>query len=359
MRIQLCLLLAASALTACGDDVESTQPTVGKITASVYASGVIESSDQYQVNATVGGQVLSVAVEAGDTVRKGDALFVISSAATQLQAENAQLAAEFAALNTSGDRLNELKNNIAIARSKAANDSILWVRQQSLWNQKIGSKVELEQRALAYETSASNHKAAVYRYQELKKQYDFAAAQARKQLAISKTIAQDYTVRAQADGRVYAVFATVGQVVNAQVPLAVMGSTDRFVARLQIDENDITRIRPQQRVLLTMDSYEGQVFEAVVDKIDPLMNERSRTFAVEAAFTQRPPVLYPNLTTEANIVIVEKEKALTIPRTYLLRDSFVVLENEEQRRVTTGLKDLQQVEILSGLRPGETILKPQ
>lgn len=356
MKALFFLSLPLLLFNACQPEVEKTQPRVEKITSSVYASGVIKSIGQYQVFSTTGGLIQTVAVRAGDIVKKGDPLFIIRHEASQLQAENARLSADFAVLNTRGDRLRELEGSIALARTKASSDSMLLVRQQALWAQQIGSKVELEQRELAYQTSVSNHRAAVLRYQEAKKQYDFAAAQAQKQVSISNTLAQDYTVRAQADGRVYTVYKSVGEVVNAQVPLAVVGSADGFIAELQIDENDITRIRPQQRVLLTMDSYEGEVFEAVVDNIDPLMNERTRTFSVEVSFTKRPPTLYPNLTVEANIVISEKEDALTIPRAYLVQDSFVVLENEEERRVIIGLKDYRKVEILEGLQPNETII---
>jgi hypothetical protein len=87
------------------------------------------------------------------------------------------------------------------------------------------------------------------------------------------------------------------------------------------------------------------------------MNERSRTFTVVAEFTKKPPVLYPNLSTEANIIILSREKALTIPRSFLMQDSLVMLENKQTRKVETGLKDYLKVEILSGLSADETILK--
>ena len=88
------------------------------------------------------------------------------------------------------------------------------------------------------------------------------------------------------------------------------------------------------------------------------MNELSRTFTVVADFVQKPPTLYPNLSTEANIVIQTKEKAMTIPRTYLVGDSLVILADNSKRKVETGLKDYLKVEITSGLSAGETILKP-
>ena len=107
-----------------------------------------------------------------------------------------------------------------------------------------------------------------------------------------------------------------------------------------------------------MDSYKGQVFEAIVTKIEPLMNEQSRSFTVNAQFISKPAVLYPNLSAEANIVINTKERALTIPRNYLIGDSVVLVNKDERRRVNVGLRDYQKVEILSGLSASEVIYKP-
>jgi len=358
LRYLTVFLLAWLPFSACKHQPEKVLPRLERITESVYASGIIKSKNQYQVFSTVGGLIQKILVKEGDVVKKGDALFVVQNETSRLSAENAKLAADFADFNTTGDRLRELKGAIETARSKMLNDSLLLLRQRGLWAQQIGSKVELEQRELAYIGSANNYDAAVLRYKDLQKQLKFAAAQSQKLLSISKTVAQDYTVRSQTDGRVYSISREAGEIVNTQTPVAVIGDADQFVAELQIDESDIVRILPKQRVLLTLDSYKGQVFEAVVSKIDPIMNERSRTFTVEAEFTQKPAVLYPNLTAEANIVIQEKEKAMTIPRTFLVGDSLVVLENKEKRRVVVGLKDYQKAEILSGLSPNETILNP-
>jgi hypothetical protein len=88
------------------------------------------------------------------------------------------------------------------------------------------------------------------------------------------------------------------------------------------------------------------------------MNDRSKSFTVEATFVTKPATLFPNLTTETNIVIQTKEKALLIPRNYLLDDDHVLMQNKEKRKITTGLKDYQQVEILGGLTASDIILKP-
>jgi multidrug efflux pump subunit AcrA (membrane-fusion protein) len=89
------------------------------------------------------------------------------------------------------------------------------------------------------------------------------------------------------------------------------------------------------------------------------MNERSKSFTVEAEFVSRPATLYPNLTVEANIVLQAKPRALTIPRVYLVNDSTVIFKDGNPRRVLIGLKDYQRVEIISGLDTSDLILRPQ
>ena len=65
--------------------------------------------------------------------------------------------------------------------------------------------------------------------------------------------------------------------------------------------------------------------------------------------------LYPNLTAEANIIIQTKKQAITIPKTYLIDNSYVLVDGDERRKVKIGLLDYQKVEILEGLKAGETI----
>ena len=89
------------------------------------------------------------------------------------------------------------------------------------------------------------------------------------------------------------------------------------------------------------------------------MDERSRTFKIEAHFTNPPQKLYPNLTAEANIIIQIKKNAITIPKAYLIQGKYVLVNKDEKREVKTGLSDYQKVEISSGLTAGETIYKPQ
>lgn len=88
------------------------------------------------------------------------------------------------------------------------------------------------------------------------------------------------------------------------------------------------------------------------------MDDRSRTFRVEAVFSNPPGTLYPNLTAEANIIVEVKKKAILIPRSYLDKDNQVWLKDGSKRKVITGVQDERNVEILQGLTTQEVIYKP-
>lgn len=353
------LLIIGLLLTACSEETETIRPTVETITESIYASGVIKSDHQYQVFATVNGIVDQVLVEDGDTVRKGQPLIVLSNTAQRLNTENAELAASFYDFNANQEKLNDAQQAISLSRDKMRNDSSLYFRQLSLWKQNVGTKVELEQRELAYENSRNSYQSAIIRYNDLKRQLAFQANQSKKSLLISRELEDNYTLRSDLDGIVYSLNKEKGELVGPQTPVAVIGDADQFVLEMQVDEYDITQIRKGQKVIVSMDSYKDQVFEASVTRISPMMNERTKTFTVEARFVKQPPVLYPNISFEASIVLRTKEKAMLIPRSFLQDNNTVVLSDGRKVKVTTGLKDYRKVEILSGLKPEDELITPE
>ncbi len=354
----LLVFLLFFSLIACKSKTETIQPKEEKITESVYASGIVKTKDQYQVNSTTNGIIQQLLVKEGDIVKKGDPILVIRNETARLNVENAQLTAAYADIRNNTDKLNEAKANIELGRIKMLNDSSLFVRQQNLWLQQIGTRIELDQRELAYKNSKISYSTARLRYNDLKKQLTLAAEQSRKNVAISSALSKDLTLRSEVSGRVYNLLKEKGEWVTTAMPVAIIGNANDFMLELQVDENDIAKIKGGQKAFVTMDSYKGAVFEASIISIDPIMSEKTKSFTIDAAFTNKPATLYPNLTVEANIVIQTKDKALTIPRNYLMNDSMVMTSDKKTKRVLTGLKDYQKVEILKGLSTADMIIKP-
>jgi len=345
-------------MVSCNKKQEQTKPIEEKITASVYASGMIKTLNQYQVFSTVNGLVAEKFITEGDIVKKGSPLLRISNSTVQLNEDNAKISADYALMQSNLEKLNELQTNIDLAQAKMDNDALLLQRQKNLWKEQIGTQNEVEQRELALKSSSGTYEAAKLKYKQLQKQINFQEKQSQKTLQISRNIVGDYIVKSEVDGKVYNILKEKGEMVNAQTAIALIGNANTFLLELQVDEYDIAKVKIGQKILITMDSYKGKVFDAIVAKINPLMNERSKSFTIEATFVKQPEALYPNLTCEANILIQEKEKALTIPRNYLLNGDSVILSNKEKKKVTTGLKDYQKVEIISGLSVNDIIYKP-
>ncbi|MFC7670292.1 efflux RND transporter periplasmic adaptor subunit [Hymenobacter humi] len=142
--------------------------------------------------------------------------------------------------------------------------------------------------------SRTAYQTAVLNYQTLQKQLNFAAAQARKNLQIAQRQASDYVLRSKIKGIVYKLYREKGEAVTPQTPLALLGDARHFVLQMQVDETDIVKIRPGQQVLVTLDSYKGQVFTARVTTVSPIMNTASKTFLVEAEFIRQPPCCTPS-----------------------------------------------------------------
>jgi multidrug efflux pump subunit AcrA (membrane-fusion protein) len=318
----------------------------------------VKAVDQYEAFTLASGPIQEIFVKEGDTVDVGIPILAVFSEREKLGRESAELARSFADKQANQSQIRDLELSIELAKSKMKNDSLLYERQKNLWSKGIGSAVELEQRQLARQSSKSTYDSYLLRYRELKREVEFNSKTASKTLDISKVLEGEYVLKSKIKGKVYAILKEKGEMVTAQIPLAVLGSADKFLLELQVDEYDISKVLPGQRVMVSMDSYKGKVFEAQVTQIYPIMDTKSKSFTVEAEFLENPPRLYPNLTLEANIITDTKENTLVIPRNFLINDERVITENGDTLLVKVGIRDYQFAEILEGLDENTILIKP-
>jgi len=200
MRFISVIIFISISFSSCFHKVQKVKPTVESISESIYASGVVKSKNQYQAFATVSGVINSIFVSEGDTVKKGSPILAISSEIQRLNKENAALNASFTDFQANQGKLNEAKMLIDFSFSKMKNDSLIYFRQKSLWQQEIGSKAELEQKELAYQNSRTTYHSAILRYNDLKRQLSFTSSQAKKNLQISSSLKNEFILRSEIDG---------------------------------------------------------------------------------------------------------------------------------------------------------------
>jgi HlyD family secretion protein len=342
-------------------ELTETQPKKGDVTESVYASGIVKAENQYIVYSTVNGVLQTINVEVGQTITEGQALFQIESDKANLNTENAQLAYQLSKQDNNyiRDKISEMETKVQAAKDKLALDLSIYNRNKNIKKYNIISEVDYERIELAYKNSKSNYEAAVKQLAQLKSQLQNDQTRNSINLKISQKTKSDYTIKSAFYGELFDVLVKKGSMVTIQTPLAIIGKKNSYLLELEVDENDMVRVKLGQTMLVSLDSYKGKVFEATVDKIYPIMDERSRTFKIEAHFINTPQQLYPNLTAEANIVIKIRKDVITIPKSYLIDGEYVLVNKDEKRKVKVGLSNYQNAEILSGLTVDETIYLPQ
>jgi HlyD family secretion protein len=354
-------ILVTFLLFSCNNKEDGIKPTIGDVTESVYASGIIKSENQYTVFSSVSGILNKIDVIAGQTIVENQLLFELENDKAELSTENARLIYDLSQNNSRyiQDKIVEMELKVQLARDKLVVDKSLYDRNNRIKQYNGISEVDFEKVELAYKSAQLNLKTSQKQLSQLKLQLKNEQNKNNVNLKISQKTQSDYQIKSALSGQLYDVLVKEGTLITPQIPLAIIGQKDAFLLELEVDENDMARIKLNQSVLITLDSYKNQVFNAKVDKIYPIMNEQSRTFKIEAHFIKPPPKLYPNLSAEANIIIHTKKKAITIPKIYLLKGDSIQISKKEKRKVKIGLSDYQKVEILEGLKADEIIYKPK
>jgi len=360
MRKTVYYILLLFVISSCSDKQEQIKPVISDITVSLYASAVVKAEDQYTVYSTVPGIIKKVMVRPGEQVKKGNVLFVLDNSEARLNAETSRQVLDFNEANyqANSNKLQEAVYKVQVAKEKYLLDSSFFQRQKNLWDQNIGTQAEIDQRSLNHSTSKINYQSAIKGLAQLRAQLKNDMEVARINYRISQKRQTDYMVKSEIDGQVFDVIKNNGELIAPQTILAVLGKPNHYYLEMEVDENDITQVKLNQAVAITMDSYKGKLFEGKVSKIYPIMDERSRTFKVEAVFLNPPKLLYPNLTAEVNIIVLVKQNVMLIPRSYLDDKNNVWLSDKKKVKVITGVQDYHNIEILKGLDTSQIIYKP-
>lgn len=345
---------------SCNDNKETIQPIKQDLTESVYSSLTIQPDSLYQVYAIVAGILDKNFVEEGDIVSKNQDIIQIINNTPKLNTQNAKLSLELARENYKGSAaiLSGIEDEIIAATLQNKNDSINFFRQENLWKQNIGSKVEYDSKKLKYQLSSNNLNLLKSKYDRTKNELKTALKQAENNYKTSLIATKDFTISSKINGKIYALYKNHGEIVSNMEPLAAIGSATDFILEMLVDEVDIVKLSMDQKVIITLDAYKGETFTGKVSKIYPKKDERNQTFLVEGIFNEAPKTLYPGLSGEANIIINTKKEVLTIPKEYLFEGNKVKTD-EGMVEIEIGLENMEFIEILSGISIETNIYKPE
>jgi multidrug efflux pump subunit AcrA (membrane-fusion protein) len=341
---------ALMAFTACRQP-HTAQPQHRPIVDAVFASGRTEAKSQYRVTAYADGYLQDSYVSEDDSVHKGQLLFRIAGDIQHTQVENAASNYQYALRNASdqGPQIQQLLAQIAQAQQKKTTDSLNFLRYQRLLPTHAVSQVDYDNARLVAQASTSSLTVLQKNLEDLRTNLSQNTENTREQYRIQQQSNDYYRLQSETDGRILNVYKKNGDLVRKGDVVADLGA-GRLIAKLFIAEEDIRRIVLGQQVLISLNTEKEHIHRATITKIYPSFDTSEQAFIAEASFDEMPPGLKNATQLQANIIIAEKKEALVIPSACLLPgDSVIIAKDDARKRVTTGIKTLEWIEVLDGL----------
>lgn len=353
-------LLLGSA--SCKPKFDEVSPKIAPVTEAVFASGTIEPKDAYTLTSISDGFITKCLVTENNLVANGQLLFELDNRQQNTQVAIAQNNMQYAAINADNNspQVLQAKAELEKARVKKAADSATMARYQKLLATHSVSRQETENAQTAYQSSESAYWAATESYRSATNKVKQDLANTRAQLENVKAGNQYFNLTAIGNGKVYQIFKKQGDLVRRGEQVAIIGNPDSIVINLDVDEGSIAKVREGQQVLVELNTQKNKSYEAVISRIYPHFNEAAQSYKVEARFNSNIEGLIPGTQLQANIVTGQKEKAILIPRAYMLPGGRVQVKKGDvidTVKITTGILSDEWAEVLSGIGPTDKLVK--
>ncbi len=341
------------------------------IVSKVTANGKIQAEKKVDLSALVMGQIVNLAVNEGDSVKKGAFL---------LQIDKSQAAAGEAG---SAAALQASRADVESARAAMDQAKFDYERARKNFEAKIASEADFQKAKSTLDSSVANYEAARNRVDQ-----NVANLSASRD-TLSKT-----TVRAPISGLVTALpikegeVTVIGTMNNAGTQLMTISDMSTVEAVMMVDETDMPSVKVGQKAVVNVDAYPNHPFDGVVTEVgsspilpnDPDLQGLTTTsdainFKVRIKVLQPPDSIRPGFSVTADVITGTRPGVLTVPLSAIVvRDSpkkektasgkikteegVYVLEKGKVRfvPVRTGLSGDLAVEIRDGLKGGEQIV---
>ena len=369
------VLAASLAAGACGANATGTRAAAEPAAVSVSAvtvaeqpitrfirvSGTLTAQEDAQVAAEIAGRVVATPVERGTLVNEGDNLIRISAEEVEAQSHEAQAnAAQIEArLGLTGgtpfdaERVPEVAN----AKAAAALARLDFDRAQKLYDSKLLSRSEFDQRAAQFDAAERQYdvakNGAAQQYQAL--------LGARARVAMAQKAVADTVVKAPFAGAVGERFVSVGDYVTRGMKVATVMRINPLRVELTVPEQYVSAVAPGRAVTFDVDAYPGESFTGQVRYVSPSVTAATRALMLEAVVPNPNGRLKPGFFAVARIEEAGKQSAILAPATAVRTTAgtarvFVLSgDRAEERIVTTGQSVGDQLEITSGLKAGDRV----
>lgn len=319
---------------------ELEQPTRMTIVRKTVATGKVIPRREIELKSQVSGVVEKLYVAAGQTVNKGAIVARITPRPNMLN-------------------VNTAETQLLAARISLRNQATDLERYKKLLSQEVISESQFNQ----YSTDYNLQKEAV--------------ESAENGLLLLKTGATrdsdkvSNLIPATIDGTVLDVpnkegaFILETSTFQSGTTIATLADMNDMIFEGLVDESEVGKLRTGMELVLNIGALEGKPFKAKLEYISPkgVTDQGAIKFTIRAAVTlDKELFLRSNYSANADIVLDQKEDVLAVNEGNLIiedKATYVEVETGPQqfvkREIKTGLSDGINIEVMSGLKPGERI----
>jgi RND family efflux transporter MFP subunit len=377
----LCAVLLAVSGVACGKDTTSARAAsrakaqeprpvrvvtaaVGPLPRTVTVTGTLAADEEVVAGFKVAGRVSEIAVDLGSPVRKGQVLARLDPTDFRLRVEQAEAARRQVRAGLglpgdgSGDRVDPEKTAL-VREARAVLDEARLNRDRmvQLSEKNYIARSEADASRSKLLVAESRYQAAleeIRNRQELLSERSSSLALARQQMA-------DAVLSAPIDGAVRERRASVGEYLAAGAPVFGLVRVHPLRLRVAVTERDASSVRVGQAVRVRLEG-DPVVHAGRVARLSPSIQEQNRTLVVEAEVANRDGKLRPGSFARAEIVVEADRTAVMVPASTVvtfagLEKVFVVKDGKAvEKRIRTGRRSGDRVEILEGIAAGEQVV---
>lgn len=340
--------------------------------------GFIQPSRVVVVVPKVPGRVSDILFEVGDSVQAGDILLQLDTVELEAQVAQAEAGVKMAEASlrrvkagARGEELEQVKEMVEQARTGVDSAQNVHDRTKILFEKGLVSKHDYDMVKTQLDVAKSQLESAKQQLslvQSGAKQEDIEAvqaqvAQAEAMLTLARTQLSDATIKAPCDGVVTSVHCEVGELISSAMPALILIDLDTVKVSLSVGEKDVVKLSRGQSATIHVEALPTRKFSGVVGSVSPAADQNTRMFGVDVTLANQDGALRAGMYAKVEIVTGIYEDALVVPEQAITSDSSgrkvaYVVEGGTVRiqEVTVGMKQSSWIQILGGLKSGDTVV---
>ncbi len=320
--------------------VELAAVTKGDLAAHLTVVGNLIGLQTVDVAPRTNGRLLTVSVQMGDPVRRGQVIGKIEDREIVEQVSQAE-----ASQQVSKATIRQREADLKVAQ-------VNFDRSKNLFERQLLAKQALddaESRYLAAEAQIDLSKAQL--------------AQAEARLQELKINLQNTTVTSPVDGFVGRRNVDPGAMVSQNTPIVSVVDISKLKMVVNVVEKDIRLVTVGDSGDVDVDAYPGEKFRGRIARVAPVLDPATRTASMEIEIANNDKRLKPGMYARVSLTVEERKGTLVAPKSAVVdfeNKRGVWMPNEDGRAkfmpVQLGIEDMDRIEITAGLKEGDKIV---